>query len=127
MSLDERYGRRPAGHRRPLLLAALGVFAVAAVAWMVWSVVGTSSSRVTWENVGVDASDPAAVRVTFEVYQAAGNGALCSVRATDAEGETVGWTDVPVRPSTTGTAVAEVRLRTIRPATGGGVVSCVRR
>ncbi len=127
MTLDERYGRRPTGHRRPLLLAALGVFVVAAVAWMVWSVVGTSRSRVTWENVGVDTSGPAAVRVTFQVYQTAGNGALCAVRATDAEGDTVGWTDVPVRPSTTGTAAAEALVRTIRPATGGGVVSCVRR
>ena len=127
MSLDERYGRRPAGHRRALLLAALGVFVVAAAAWMTWSVVGTSRARLTWENVGVDTSDPAAVRVAFQVYQAAGNGALCAVRATDAEGDTVGWTDVPVRGSTTGTAAAEVRIRTLRPATGGGVVSCVRR
>ncbi len=127
MSLDERYGRRPARDRRPLLLAALGVFVAAALTWAVWSLVILTRTSLTWHDVSVDASDPAVVRVTFEVEQAAGHGALCAVRATDSGGAVVGWVDVPVRPSPSGTAAADAQVRTVRPAAGGGVVSCVRR
>ena len=127
MSLDERYGRRPARDRRPVLLAALGLFVAAAVAWAAWSLVTLNRSALSWQDVGVDASDPASVRVTFEVSQASGRAALCAVRATDSRGAVVGWADVPVGPSTGDRATGEARVRTVRPAAGGGVVSCVRR
>jgi hypothetical protein len=127
VSLDERYGRRPARHRRGLLLAALGVFVAAALAWAVWSIWALSRTALTWQDVGVDTADPGQVRVTFEVSQAAGQAALCTVRATDAAGAVVGWAEVSVGPASTGRAAGEARVRTIRPATGGGVASCVRR
>jgi hypothetical protein len=127
VSLDERYGRRPARDRRPLLLAALGVFVAAAVVWAVWSIITLTRSTLSWRDVDVDTSDPAVVRVTFEVSQATDRAALCAVRATDAAGAVVGWADVPVGPSPAGTAEAQARVRTVRPAAGGGVVTCVRR
>ena len=127
MSLDERYGRRPARDRRPLLRVALGVFVAAAVVWAVWSIATLTTSALTWRDVDVDASDPAVVRVTFEVSRAADRAVLCAVRATDAAGAVVGWTDVPVGPSPAGTTEAQARVRTVRPAAGGGVVTCVRR
>jgi hypothetical protein len=127
MSLDERYGRRTGRDRRPLLFAVLGVFVLLAATWAVWTIWSLGRTTLTWTTVAVDASDPASVRVSFQVSQAAGHAALCSVRATDAAGAVVGWVDAPVRAATTRTTGAEVRVRTVRPATGGGVVSCVRR
>jgi hypothetical protein len=67
------------------------------------------------------------VRVSLEVSQAAGRAAVCSVRATDADGQVVGWVDVPVQPSGSGTATATATVRTVRPAADGAVVTCVRR
>ena len=127
MSLDERYGRRRTRDRRPLLLAALGVFVVAAAVWAVWSLVVLNRDALGWQDTGVDTSEPGVVSVSFAVSQHAGRTALCSVRATDARGAVVGWVDVPVGPSGTDATEARVRVRTVRPATGGGVVSCVRR
>ena len=127
MSLDERYGRRPARNRRPLLLGTLGVFVAAAVVWAIWSIAILTTSTLSWREVGVDASDPAAVRVTFEVSRSGGRPVLCSVRATDAAGVVVGWVDVPVGPSSAETIGTQARIRTVRPAAGGGVVTCVRR
>jgi hypothetical protein len=125
--LDVRYGRRPARDRRRLLVAVLAVVAVLALAWAVWAGGTVSRATTSWRATAVDASDPAVVRVSFEVDQAAGRGAVCSVRATDADGQVVGWVDVPVPASATGTATGTATVRTVRPATDGAVVTCVQR
>jgi uncharacterized protein DUF4307 len=125
--LDERYGRRPAGDRRRLLVAAVAAFVVLALAWAIWAGVSVTRATVDWRSTAVDTAAPGVVRVSVEVTQAAGRAALCSVRATDAAGAVVGWVDVAVPSSTSGTATATASVRTTRPAAGGGVVTCVRR
>jgi Domain of unknown function (DUF4307) len=126
--LDERYGRRPPGRRRrTLLVTALAVVAVAALAWAVWAVAGLSRAAVSVGEVRVDASDPGLVRVSFEVIVPSGRPAVCAVRATDAAGGVVGWTDVRVVPGGSGATTAEVAVRTSLPATGGGVRDCIAR
>jgi Domain of unknown function (DUF4307) len=128
VSLDERYGRRPAAPgRRRLLLAALAAFVAVAVVWLVWAAFRLAESSLTWQDAGADASDPAAVRVTFEVSLAPGGRAVCAVRATDAAGDVVGWTDVPVAAPASGRVRATVVVPTSQPATGGGVGACARR
>ena len=121
--LDVRYGRRPARDRRRLLVTVLAIVAVLALAWAVWAGGTVSRATISWRATAVDTSDPVVVRVAFEVNQAAGRGAVCTVRATDGDGQVVGWVDVPVPPSATGTAA----VRTVRPATDGTVVTCVQR
>ena len=125
MSLDERYGRAPARDRRRLLAVLLGAFVLVAAAWAVWSLVLLGRTTLNWSTTAVDTADPAAARVSFEVSGGEAGPAVCSVRATDADGVVVGWTDVQVRAGTPGGATATVR--TTRQAAGGGVVSCVRR
>jgi hypothetical protein len=125
--LDVRYGRRPAGGRRRVLAAAFATALVLALAWAVWAGGTVSRARIDWRAIAVDTSDPAVVRVSFEVTQAAERAAVCSVRATDGDGQVVGWVDVPVPPSASGTATATAAVRTTRSAVGGGVVTCVRR
>ena len=125
--LDVRYGRRPARDRRRLLVAVLATVGVLALAWAIWAGGTVSRARIDWRPTAVDTSDPAVVRVSFEVTQAAGRAVVCSVRATDADGQVVGWVDVPVPPSASGTATATAAVRTVRPAADGAVVACVRR
>ncbi len=125
--LDVRYGRRPGRHPRRMVIAALAITGVLALAWAVWAGGTVSGARIGWRATNVDTSDPAVVRVSFEVTQPAGRAAVCSVRATDADGQVVGWVDVPVPPGASGTATATAAVRTIRPAASGGVVTCVRR
>jgi hypothetical protein len=125
--LDVRYGRRQARDRRRLLVAALVAAAVLALAWAIWAAGTVSRAGISWRATAVDASDPAVVRVSFEVNQAPGRAAVCSVRATDSGGQVVGWVDVPVPPSASGTSTATAAVRTVRPAADGGVVTCVRR
>jgi hypothetical protein len=100
---------------------------VLALAWAVWAGVTIGRARIDWRATAVDSSDPAVVRVSLTVTQDAGRAALCSVRATDAGGRVVGWTDVGVPASPTGTATTTATLRTTRQAAGGAVVACVRR
>ena len=125
--LDVRYGRRPARDRRRVLVAVFALVGVLVLAWAVWAGGTVSRATIGWRATAVDASDPAVVRVSFEVTQAAGRAALCTVRATDADGQVVGWVDVPVPPSASGTATATAAVRTSRPAADGAVVTCVRR
>jgi hypothetical protein len=127
VSLDERYGRRARPARRRLLWAGLGAFVVAALAWVVWAAVGIGRSSVTWHDIAVDVSDPALVRLTFQVSAAPGAPAVCAVRATAAGGAIVGWADVAVQVTPAGRAVVRTQLRTSEAATGGSVSSCVRR
>ena len=125
--LDVRYGRRPARDRRRRLTVALAAFVVLALAWAIWAAASVARARIDWRATAVDTADPGVVRVAVEVTQDAGRAAVCSVRATDAAGAVVGWTDVGVPTSTSGTATATASVRTTRPAAGGGVVTCVRR
>jgi Domain of unknown function (DUF4307) len=125
--LDARYGRRAPRDRRRPLAVALAAFVVLALAWAVWAGVTISRSRIDWRATAVDSSDPALVRVSLTVTQDAGRAALCSVRATDADGRVVGWTDVGVPASRTGTATATATVRTTGQAADGTVVACVRR
>jgi hypothetical protein len=125
--LDARYGRRPPRDRRPLLTTALAAFVVLALAWAIWAGVSLTRASIGWRATAVDTADPGVVRVSFEVTQATRRAAMCSVRATDAAGAVVGWVDVAVPASTSGTATATAAVRTSRPATGGGVLTCVRR
>jgi Domain of unknown function (DUF4307) len=132
VSLDARYGRRPPNPaRRRLLLAALAVFVVAAGAWIVWAAIRISQVSLSWADAGADASDPAAVRVSFVVSLAPGARAVCAVQATDSSGDIVGWLDVPVdAPASGGSVVRVPRTATVptsQPATGGGVSDCARR
>ncbi|MGZ4603568.1 MAG: DUF4307 domain-containing protein [Kineosporiaceae bacterium] len=127
MSLDERYGRRPPRPgRRRWLFAALGAFVVVAGAWAVWAATSLAAASLSWRDVGVDASDPAAVRVTFEVSTAPGSRAVCVVRATDHAGTVVGWMDVEVLVPPSGRWHAAVVVPTSQPATGAGVGDCAR-
>jgi len=89
--------------------------------------VSLTRAGIDWRFTAVDTADPGVVRVAVEVTQDAGRAAVCSVRATDAAGAVVGWTDVGVPASASGTATATASIRTTRPAAGGGVVTCVRR
>jgi len=125
--LDVRYGRRRARDRRRLLVGALASAGVLALAWAIWAAGTVSRAGISWRPTAVDTSDQSVVRVSFEVTQAAGRAAVCSVRATDADGQVVGWVDVPVPPSASGTASATAAVRTTRPAADGTVVTCVRR
>jgi Domain of unknown function (DUF4307) len=127
VSLDERYGRRPAGANRRPLIAALAVFVAVALAWAVWAAVGLSRVSVTVGRVAVDASDPGLVRVSFGLSLASGRAAVCSVHATAPDGSVVGWADVDVPPSASGSTVATAEIRTSMPASGGGVGTCVAR
>jgi hypothetical protein len=125
--LDQRYGRRPPGRRRVALVVVLALVAAGAVAWAVWAVAGLSRASVSVGQVTVDASDPALVRVSFDVSVPGGRSAVCSVRATDAAGVVVGWADVRVAPAGSGAGTASVAVRTSMPASGGGVRDCIAR
>ena len=125
--LDVRYGRRPGRHPPRMVIAALAVAGVLALAWAVWAGGTVTRARIDSRATAVDTSDPAVVRVSIEVTQAGGRATVCSVRATDADGQVVGWVDVPVPATASGTATATAAVRTTRPAAGGGVVACVRR
>jgi hypothetical protein len=128
MSLEERYGRRPArAGRRRWLFAGLAAFVVLVTAWAIWSATSIARSTLTWRDVRADASNPALVRVTFEVTTAPGQRAVCSVRATDGAGAVVGWVDVEVPSSASGRRQQAVLVPTSQPATGGGVADCARR
>jgi hypothetical protein len=125
--LDLRYGRRPAADRRRLLAAALAAFVAVSLAWAIWAAVSLTRAGIDWRATAVDTADPRVARVSFQVTQAAGRAAICNVRATDAAGAVVGWMDVRVPASASGTATAAASVRTTRPAAGGDVVTCVRR
>jgi hypothetical protein len=125
--LDLRYGRRPPADRRRLLAAALAAFVALALAWAIWAAVSLTRAGIDWRATAVDTAGPGVVRVSVEVTQAAGRAAICTVRATDAAGAVVGWTDLPVPASASGTATAAASVRTTRLAAGGDVVTCVRR
>ncbi len=125
MSLDERYGRAPARDRRRLLTVLLGAFVLVAVVWAVWSLAVLGRTTLRWGTTAVDTGDPAAARVSFQVSGGVAGPVVCSVRATDAGGVVVGWTDVQTRSGDPGGTTATVR--TSRPAADGSVVSCVRR
>ena len=127
MSLDERYGRRPSRGNRRRLIAALAVFAAVALAWAVWAAVGLGRATITVRDVAVDASDPGLVRVRFALSLAPGRAAVCSVRATAPDGAVVGWADVEVAPSASGSVGATAEIRTSLPASGGGLGTCVAR
>ena len=125
--LDARYGRRPGRDRRRLLAAALATFLAVALAWAAWAGASVARARIDWQATAVDTSDPGFVRVSFQVTQGAARAAVCSVRATDADGGVVGWVDVRLPASQSGRATATAAVRTVRPATDGTVVTCVRR
>jgi Domain of unknown function (DUF4307) len=132
VSLDARYGRRPARPaRRRWLLAALAVFVVAAGAWAVWAAIRITEASLTWRDAGSEASTPSVVRVSFVVSLAPGRRAVCAVHATDASGAVVGWVDVPIEAPVSGGQLVSVRrtatIPTSQPATGGGVSDCARR
>jgi hypothetical protein len=125
--LDVRYGRRPSGDRRRLLIVALAGFGVLALVWAVWAGLVVARSSMEWRATAVDTADPSAVRVAVEVTQDPGRPALCTVRATAADGEVVGWVDLAVPASASRTATATATIRTVRAADDGTVVTCVRR
>ncbi len=108
-------------------MAVLALVAAAALAWAVWAVAGLTRASVSVGQVTVDASDPALVRVSFDVTVPGGRAAVCAVGATDAAGAVVGWTDVRVAPTGAGAATAAVAVRTSLPATGGVVRDCIAR
>ena len=124
--LDARYGRRPQRDHRRLLAAGVAAFVAVALVWAAWSILVLVRTGLSWRDTGSDLSDPAVARLTFEVTRADGAEAVCSVRATAADGEVVAWADVRVPPGGP-TVSATATLRTTRPAAGGGVVACVRR
>jgi hypothetical protein len=125
--LDERYGRRAPGRGRTVLVAAVALVAVAGIAWAVWAATGLARATVTVHEVTVDASDPGLVRLSFEVSLPRGRTAVCSVRATDANGAVVGWADVVIPRVESGAGGAATEIRTSLPATGGGVRDCIAR
>jgi hypothetical protein len=127
VSLDERYGRRPRRASRWPLIAALAVFVAVALAWAVWAAVGLGRASITVQSVAVDASDPGLVRVRFALSLAPGRGAVCSVRATAADGSVVGWADVELAPTASGSTGATAEIRTSLAASGGGVGTCAAR
>ncbi len=124
--LDARYGRGPRPDRRRLLVVAAAVFVAAATVWAVWSIVVLARTSLSWRDTGAELADPAVARLSFEVDRADGAAVLCTVRATAAGGAVVGWVDVRV-PAGEATTPVTATVRTVRPATGGGVVTCVRR
>jgi hypothetical protein len=124
--LDARYGRGPRRDRQRLLRALLVAFVAGAAVWAVWSVVVLARTNLSWRVTGADLADPAVARLSFEVDRADAAAVLCTVRANASDGAVVGWVDVRV-PAGERTSTVTATLRTVRPATDGGVVACVRR
>ena len=121
--LADRYGA-PSRARRPLVLAVIGVLAVAGGAWLAWVLAFPGSPQVTSQLVGYDVRGEHSTGVTFTVVRRSSDvRASCLVRALAADHAVVGELTVPV---TSGPATHRVTatLRTERRATGADVVGC---
>jgi hypothetical protein len=121
--LAERYGA-PSRAGRLLVLAAVGVLAVAALAWLVWVMLAHSRPQVTSELLGYQIRGEHAVTATFTVTRRDPDvRASCLLRAVADDHAVVGERVVAVR-SGAEQARRVATMRTERKATTVDLVGC---
>jgi uncharacterized protein DUF4307 len=129
-SLDERYGRRPAGARRTRVLVAVAAAALLAlgVGWAAWVSQSVANRPLTWQDVGFQVVGDTVTRVTFDVRFAGdlpdGASAVCTLRALNAVSAEVGLRDVTVGPASRELVRTTADVATSERAVTGMVKDC---
>jgi hypothetical protein len=121
----DRYGRgrgsRPG--RRAATVLAVGVLALAGLAWLLWAALFHANPPIRSTLVGYQVASDTSVSVMFQVVKDPEYSATCVIRARDQEGTEVGRREVGI-PLGVREATLTEQLRTTRRAITGEVRDC---
>jgi hypothetical protein len=121
--LAERYGRRPAGRRWPVI-GLVAVVAVLALTWLVWAAWSASDPDVEAEVVTWEVISPHEVQVELVVVRDGTDAVTCTVAAQAADASVVGERDVRVPTGDAGRQRLDVTITTEREATAVKLSGC---
>lgn len=122
-ALDARYGRRPAGPRWTVRIA-VGIVALAGVAWVLWAAWGQTHDSVIGTLQTYRVESDRAVRVTVTIDPDGTSGARCTVQALASDHTTVGQVLVLVPAGVDAPATYTRTVKTERRATSVQVTGC---
>jgi Domain of unknown function (DUF4307) len=120
---SDRYGR-PAGRRRPALVAAVVVLAAAFLGWVVWAALGAASPEATGQVTGFRVRGTHSMEVSVVLGGHQGK-VTCTVQALDRTHDVVGVTNAQARVGRSGRAAATVVVRTRDTPVSAVVTGCV--
>jgi hypothetical protein len=112
--------------RRPLVIAAVGILAVAALAWLVWVMLSYGRPMARSELVSFTVAGEHAAEATLSVVRRDQEvRASCLLRAQAADHSIVGELNFTVGPAEPETTTLTKSMRTEREATSVSLVGCV--
>jgi hypothetical protein len=121
--LAARYGRRPPGRRR-LLIIGVGCLTVVALAWLGWAAWAHSNPEVDGGLESFDVVSAHEVRVVITVRRDTGDAVDCTVQARAADHLLVGDERVTIAAGDSGTVRFVGSISTEREATTVTVTDC---
>jgi len=121
--LDERYGRMRRGRLRAGWIA-VGIAAIAAIGWLVWTTIASTIDDVGIDDLGFEVVDEHTVEVAFQFTAPGGRDVVCALEALDEDFGVVGFTvfEYPAGPSHA--QQHRETIPTVAEATTGLVNSC---
>lgn len=122
--LDDRYGRTALPWRRRAFWIGVAVFAVAAIAYLVWITLQNSLDDISIAETGYLVVDERAVTVSFQATPPSGARFACAIQALDEDFGVVGWRVVEYAPFPETTRSFTERVPTLALATTGTVKEC---
>jgi hypothetical protein len=126
--LAARYGR-PSGSRRTVIVAVgIGIAAIVFIGWAGAFAVRTGNRPVTWDLAGATVVSATRTDVAFDLTMRRTGAALCRVRVMNSRATVVGWTDIRITASGTGSPQrAVVSVSTAERGMQGNIQSCLEQ
>lgn len=124
-AIASRYGRRSTKRRDRVILASLGVFAVAvALVWVIWAAFDSPASSLETADRGYTVVDEHSVEVRYSLTVPPGTETLCVVQALDNNHGVIGWKTVEVPASQQWTRGLSENVKTTERANTGLIYRC---
>lgn len=123
--LAARYGTVSTRRGRYIGIAVAVAGGALALVVFGWTAIGLSQRDARWQDISYVVVDDHTVEVRFEVYAREGATVRCVVRAIDGDHADVGQVERDIGPIVGQGAGETVRIRTLRPAQGASVRTCV--
>jgi hypothetical protein len=122
--LDARYGRTPRGRRPLLLMAVIGVLAVAALVWLVRVAFVQSTPPVSSRLLAFDIPSETTATATIQVERRKSVEASCRLQAKAADFSIVGELTLKVPADSPREQTLPAKLTTQRAATSVVLIGC---
>ena len=123
-TLQERYAVPSPRHRR-LVVAVVALLALTCLAWLAWAALAQARrGSISGSAPAVRIVDRRHVQVDVTVRRPAGSAVVCSSRAVDARGETVGLRSVAVPSAGDGDQRLTIAVGTVTAAVAAELVRC---